>query len=208
MLTFSFILNGCIALQSARRDDRIEDFNSDPSPLNLFLHPYAFRCSILLFEIAAPTSMLVSCVTKYALWPNSLRGPDGSKNLRKPTSLIQHNLNIIATLTEVGVLGKIPIRLEDCLVAPVFGIVYLIFMWSLRYRLAENKSPQFIYFFFDTTIGKKWTMSVLVGLLTILMFFFLIFTLVDDILLWFDGGIVTHVVLTVGFASLFCRFRD
>lgn len=208
-LTLSFLLNGCITLQSAHQDDNeSSSLELEQSNTSFLFHPNILRFAILLFEIAAPTSMLVSTITKYALWPRSLKGPLGSKSLRRPVALIQHNLNIVASLLEVGVLGRIPVRLEDIPITLVYGCIYVLFMWSLKGHLVETKEPQFIYFFFDTTLGKKWTISVIFGLLTILITFYVMFTLIDDVLAWVSGGLWTNLVLIGAFSSFFCRFKD
>lgn len=204
-LTMSFFLNGIITLNAAYQ----EGGHAFHHPiLDIFLDKMWLRIAILLFCIAGPTSMLVSTVTKYALWPQSMKGPRGSVNLRKPVALVQHNANIIASLLEVGVLGRIPVRFEEFMVAPTFGTIYVFFMWALKDRLVETQEPQFVYFFFDTTLGKKWTISVLLGLLALLMVFYLAFTILDDCLIWLGCGIVTNMVIVVVLATVFCRFRD
>lgn len=205
LLTISFLLNGLITLSIAYKE---EHNGQELEFLKPLVSKASLRCAILLFEIAAPVSMLVSSVTKYALWPRSLRGPHGSVNLRKPVSIIQHNFNVIVTVMEVGVLGHMPIRIEDAMIAPIYGCVYIVFMWALKDHLADNKEPQFVYFFFDTTLGKKWSVSVLLGLLSMLMFFYLVFTLLDDLLVFMDGGVRTNAITISALAAIFCRFRD
>jgi hypothetical protein len=205
LLTLSFLLNGLITLSIAYKE---EHNGRELEFLKPLMSKASLRCAILLFEIAAPVSMLVSSMTKYVLWPQALRGPHGSVNLRKPLAIIQHNFNVIVTVLEVGVLGHMPIRIEDAVIAPIYGCVYVLFIWALKDHLADNKEPQFVYFFFDTTLGKKWSLSVLLGLLSILLFFFLVFTLLDDLLAFIDGGIRTNAIIISALATLFCRFRD
>lgn len=208
-LTLSLFINGFITLHSAHQEDNQGSVSPLPNALTSFLlQPNMLRVAILLFEIAAPTSMLVSTITKYALWPQSLKSPVGSANLRKPVALLQHNLNIVTSLLEVGVLGRIPVRLNDIAITLVYGCIYVIFMWSIKRRLVDTTEPQFIYFFFDTTLGKKWSISVIFVLLTILITFFILFTLIDDILAFVNGGLWTNFVVIGAFSSLFCRFKD
>mmetsp|Transcript_9727 Transcript_9727/g.18264 ORF Transcript_9727/g.18264 Transcript_9727/m.18264 type:complete len:347 (+) Transcript_9727:2-1042(+) len=207
-LTMSFFLNGIITLTVAHQEETGHKTGYSHIIDSLLLDKTWPRIAILLFEIAGPTSMLVSTVTKYALWPQAMKGPRGSVNLRKPVSLLQHNANIIASLLEVGVLGRIPVRLEDFIIAPTFGTIYVFFTWALKDRLVETKEPQFVYFFFDTTLGKKWTITVLLVLLTLLMVFYLAFAFIDDCLIWLDCGIVTNTIMVIGLAAFFCRFRD
>lgn len=205
LLTLSFLLNGLITLQTAYEENN----NGQSIPLlQPLMHKVSLRCAILLFEVGAPASMLVSFVTKYALWPQSLRGPRGSVNLRKPVAIIEHNVNIIAALLEVGVLGRMPIRVEDFIIAPLYGTIYVLFMWALKDHLADSKEPQFVYFFLDTTLGKKWAVSILLGLLAILLFFYLVFTCLDDLLTFIGGGVKTNAIIISALATFFCRFRD
>ena len=205
MLTLSFLLNGLITLQVAYQ----ESGSSGIDLLQPLIQKNWVRLAILLFEISAPCSMLVSSVTKYALWPNSLKnGTKGSVNFRKPVALIQHNCNIFVSLLEVGLLGILPIRIEDAVVAPLYGSVYVFFVWSIRNHLAETGDTQYVYFFLDTTISIKFCVQALIGLLSVLLLFYGAFTLVDDVLLWLDGNIFMHLFLTLAATSFFCRFRD
>lgn len=194
ILTISFFLNGMICV-------------ADSS--SVFHRPIVLKTAIILFEIAGPTSMLVSCITKYVLWPRSLQGVNGSQKLRLPASLVQHNLNIISTLLEVCVLGTIPISLSDWAVGPLFGLVYIIFTWSMTHKLTECGSPQFLYFFFDLTLGKKWILTVMIGLLLLILFFFFVFTIVDDFVIWIgNGNVVAHFLTSLTLSAVACRFRD
>jgi len=58
LLTVSFALNGIIALLS-------DSASSDTIFHAIFHHRYALRAALIMFEVAAPTSMLVSVVVKY-----------------------------------------------------------------------------------------------------------------------------------------------
>lgn len=194
ILTTSFFLNGMICVTDSH---------------SVFHHPIVLKTAIILFEIAGPTSMLVSCITKYVLWPRSLQGVNGSQKLRLSVSLIQHNLNIISTLLEVCVLGVIPVSLSDWAVGPLFGLVYIVFTWSMTHKLTDCGSPQFVYFFFDLTLGKKWILTVMVGLLLLILVFFFMFTIVDDFVIWIgDGKFIAHLLTSLTLSALACRFRD
>ena len=204
LLTISFLLNGLITLQFAHQES-----GSSIDFLQPLVQKDWIRIAILLFEISAPCSMLVSSVTKYVLWPNSLKnGTKGSVNFRKPVALIQHNCNIFVSLLEVGLLGILPIRIEDAVIAPLYGSIYVFFVWSIRNHLAETGDTQYVYFFLDTTISIKFCVQALIGLLSVLLLFYGAFTLVDDVLLWLDGNIFMHLFLTLAATSFFCRFRD
>ena len=143
-----------------------------------------------------------------ALWPQAMKGPNGSIGLRRPVALIQHNLNVLAALMEVGVLGSIPIRLNDIAVAPLWCIVYVFFTWFMTHRLVKSSEPQFVYFFFDTTLGAKTNCFVLVTLMVVQAIFYLLFTILDDILMHLDKGLQFNIVIVILAASVSCRFRD
>lgn len=167
---------------------------------------YALRASMILFEIAAPVSMLVSTVVRYAMWPKALKAnnTDGFKVLKV---LIQHNANVIMSLVEVGLLGGMKVRFTDLALAPLFGITYVLFAWTMKHQWLESGEPQFLYFFLDTTLGK--TSSIALSLLLIVLtFFFVMFVLLEDFIDLLGGGLAVHLAVVVGIASLACRFRD
>ena len=158
--------------------------------------------------------MLVSTVTKYALRPQSLKSPIGRCNLvRKPVAILQHNLNVVSSLMEEGVLGSLAVRAEDWSLVLFYGCNYVIFMWSIKNHLGKcdedgKKYPQFVYFFFDTTLGRRWNISVLLSLMAVLMLFYFLFTAIDDILIWVNGGIFANLLIVGGLSTFFCRVRD
>lgn len=143
-----------------------------------------------------------------ALWPQAMKGPNGSLGFRKPVALIQHNLNVLTALMEVGVLGSIPIRLNDIPVAPLWGIVYIFFTWFMTHRLVKTSEPQFVYFFFDTTLGAKTNCFVLIALMAVQAIFYILFTIIDDILVHLDKGLHFNILVVILAASVSCRFRD
>lgn len=166
----------------------------------------AFRIALILFEIAAPVSMLVSVVVRYALWPKALKG-NGSDNLKKITILIQHNANVIMSLIEVGLLGGLKVRFADMALAPLFGVIYVVFAWSMKHNWLKNGQPQFLYFFLDTTLGKGTSIALLV-LLFLLTVFYATFALIDDIIATLGGSFWVHLGVVIGIASVTCRFKD
>ncbi len=166
----------------------------------------ALRTTYILFEVAAPISMLVSVIVRYALWPKALKG-NGTDDLKRISSLIQHNANIIMSLIEVGILGGIEVRFTDFSVAPLFGLAYVLFAWSMKKNWLESGEPQFLYFFLDTTLGKGTSIALLI-LLFLLTAFYAIFVMVDDIIVMLGGGVGVHLGVVIAIASLTCRFRD
>eukprot|EP00545_Synedropsis_sp_CCMP1620_P012493 CAMPEP_0119011148 /NCGR_PEP_ID=MMETSP1176-20130426/5485_1 /TAXON_ID=265551 /ORGANISM="Synedropsis recta cf, Strain CCMP1620" /LENGTH=175 /DNA_ID=CAMNT_0006963925 /DNA_START=243 /DNA_END=770 /DNA_ORIENTATION=- len=171
--------------------------------------PWLLRVALLLFECAAPTALLVSAVVKYVLWPMALKqGSGNSFVLSHPITLLEHNGNVIMALTEVALLGGLPVRLGDIAIAPLFGICYVYFSWWMMDKWAEkDKGPQFVYPFLDTTLGWVTTISLVV-LLAVLAFFYGVFASADYGISLLSGGIWTHIVAIGVMVLLVCRFRD
>lgn len=201
MLGLSFALNGLITLF-------VDKYEGE---LNVEELPYIktiFRSAFFLFETVAPLTFLVSVVVTYALWPNALKAKKpNTAEFKKPTVLLQHNANTFMILLEVGILGGIPIRFSDMALAPLFGISYILFTWSIRFSWTPCRSPQFVYFFLDTTTGKTSTIALLV-LVSVLMLFYNVLVLIDDLLLALGGGIVTHSMVVCMISYLLFKFRD
>lgn len=197
LLGLSFAFNGLLTLYV---DDHVDKL--DVSDLK-----WALRASTLLFETAAPLTMLVSVVVTYALWPNALKGNNGTDSFKKTSVLLQHNANAIMSLLEVGFLGKLPVRFADMALAPIFGVLYIFFSWSMRYRWVPSGEPQFVYFFLDTTLGKKSTLALL-GLVVVLSVFYALFVLVDDFLSFLGGGVTVHLGIVSALSYLVCRLKD
>jgi hypothetical protein len=190
LLGLSFALNGVIALNS----------QNDVSP-------WLLRMALLVFETAAPSALLVAFVIRYAIWPRALQHGDTTQ-LKLPIVLIWHNANVIMILSEVCLLGGIHIDAHASYfsVAPIFGIVYVVFTWYMIPRWSKE-GPQFIYFFFDTTLG--WTTSIaLLMLLVVLMVFYGLFGALVHVLSNLQGGLFIHTLAVLVVSSLICRFQD
>lgn len=208
ILGLSFLLSGLTTLYI---DQQIMSTNSTEEEIMHMISSkshmkYILRATVLSFEVAAPLSMLVSAVVRYALWPKALAG-NGTDELKQTHILIQHNANVIMSLIEVGLLGGLECRFMDIAVAPIFGIVFVLFSWSMKNQWLETGEAQLPYFFLDTTMGKFTSIALLV-LLFALTLFYAIFVLVDDLILMLGGGIFTHAAVVVGISSLVCRFKD
>ena len=163
------------------------------------------RVALLLFECAGPTTLLVASVVRYALWPMALVKSTDTGPFKAPRALIEHNFNVVMALVELGLLGGLPVRLTDFSVAPLFGIVYVLFSWSMVHQWAPpSEGPQFLYFFMDTTLGWK-TTAALLALLAVLSAFYGIFFLASNYL---HGSIGVNAVAIVALLSLVCRLGD
>ena len=197
ILGLTFALNGTITLISAYSDDE----NGIPEPAYLRV---LMRTAFILFEIAVPTSMIVSSITRYVLWPRSL----DTTGFKTKASLFQHNGNIIVAFTEVAILGRIPMLLTYMPLGVLYGAIYILHSWNMTHRWLPSGEPQFVYFFFDTTLDKNIVVLVLFALLCIITLFYCISVSVSSLVTYFDGGILSNILLVVSIALGFCRFRD
>ena len=172
---------------------------------------WLLRTGVLLFEIVGPCAMLVSFVVKYALWPQILKHGtlnDPTAPLKTLRALIMHNVNVVMVLTEISLLGGLPIRPSDFGGAALYGIVYVLFTWStMSYWAPPQHGPQALYFFFDTTLGATTSLAIVI-LLLVLMGSYGLFYGLHRILDHLEGGIMIHLLAVVFVAAMVCRFRD
>ena len=194
VLGISFALNAFIAHQGG-----VLGKEAVPKPL--------LRAAFLLYEIAAPTALLVSFVVSYAIWPNIIRQGGSTANIQAPRTLIWHNANLMMALSEIVLLGGMPVRLAHFAVAPIFGIVYVLVAWSLMHYWKPSAGPQFLYFFFDTTLGTTTTYAMLV-LLAVMLSFYGLFALADLLLNHVGGGLISRLLFVILTCTVVCRFRD
>uniref|UniRef100_A0A7S1VSZ3 Uncharacterized protein n=1 Tax=Grammatophora oceanica TaxID=210454 RepID=A0A7S1VSZ3_9STRA len=171
--------------------------------------PALMRLTVIIWETAAPCTLLVASVIRYAIWPNVIKQGGSTANLKHPRTLIMHNANVLIALTEIALLGGLPLRFSEMALAPLYGILYVVFSWSMRSRwAAPENGPQFLYFFFDTTQG--WTTSIaLIVLLVVLLVFYVVMALSIRTLNLLGGeSLLWHLAYIVGVCSLVCRVRD
>lgn len=145
---FTFMLLGGIPLYL----DMME-----PSREGAEVSVWWYRVAMIGWEICAPTSLLVSSIVTYVLWPMALQqGENNAKLLKHPGAMLEHNFNVLTCLTEVALLGGLPIRYQDFVYAPLFGLVYVFFTYAMMHSWAAPEcGPQFMYPFFDTTSKSK-----------------------------------------------------
>jgi hypothetical protein len=191
MLGVSFTLSGYIALQQ------------EASPLLL-------RLALFFWEASAPFSFLVATVIRYAIWPGVLKGDGDTTNLKKLRNKLMHNANVMMSLTEAALLGGLPVHWKHVSIGPLVGVAYILFTWAMStsWNDTSKVGPQFIYFFFDTTLpGYTPTIALLV-LLFVLMLFFSFFAACDFLLGLVPFGVVGHALFALGLGSITMRFRD
>ena len=186
---------------------------------------WVLRLALIVWEMAAPCAILVSTVIRYAIWEMALKGKGGTANLKSFRNVMMHNANSIFVVMEVALLGGLPVRFTEVSLAPLFGVCYVIFTWNMMHRWAEREhGPQNIYFFFDTTMGKVTTISLL-ALLCALLIFYALFASARiglDRLSWafqepqaqeetFKSSVMKlpcHACFLILLSSTVCRFRD
>lgn len=178
-----------------------------------FSGQWVFRIALILWETAAPVSILVSAVVKYALWPMAKEHGENLKLLQAPGALLQHNLNSLAALVEVGLLGGLPVCASHFALPPLYGIIYLLFSYSMMYSWVDQRlqpGAQFFYPFFDTTLGATTSLAIL-ALLGILSLSFSIFCAFGAVLSRvadesFVASVPAAVIVLLTLAV--CRVRD
>lgn len=168
---------------------------------------WLLRAALLTFETAAPCALLVSVVVRYAIWPQIKNSGLDTAPIKTIQMLLWHNANILMALTEVSLLGGLPVRLAHFSVAPFFGIAYILFTFYMIPRWTPEEGPQSIYFFLDTTLGFM-TSAVIGVLVVVFMAFYALFGAFDQVLSHFQGGLLLHALSAVLVASVVCQFRD
>jgi len=211
LLGTSFVLHGGLALAV--------DFKGEAFVLEqLSAPPWILRTILLIWETAAPCAFLVSAVIRYFIWPMVLyKGTGDTSGLKHPRMIMPHNFNSLFVLTEMALLGGLPVRLSEMYLGPIYGVIYVLIAWNLTHFWTEKESgPHFIYFFLDTTRGLA-TTGALVALTTVLTLFYVILSSakggLDYLPIYFEakdsiGLLFCHVVFVLGIASLVMRFRD
>lgn len=197
--------------QSTQQQQQQEQQRSSP------VGRWTLRIGLLSFESVAPSSLLVSAVTSYVIWPAVLASEGDSSGLSNVRTLLWHNANVLMVLCEVAFLGGIPIVASHCATTPLFGCLYVAFTWLYRDQWSPcspdhnhnngDCSSQFLYNFMDTTLGSTVTISLL-ALLTVLMAFFFILCAAKGILHKTGNSLPAHLLFVALLAFAVCRFQD
>jgi hypothetical protein len=202
LLGLAFALNGIVTLLAAYNDDYGKEVFVSAFYKNLM------RFGVIALTISSAASMMVSTITRYVLWSRAKKSNSTTAHFKTKTALLQHNANIILSLTEVFILGHVPMRIEYITLPILYGTVYVLHTWNMTHRLMPNKEPQFLYFFFDTTLDKKIVVFVLFSLICICVFFHCLYTGIAILIEYLEGGILCNILLVICISSCFCRFRD
>ena len=213
LLGVGFFLRGLIALAAAKAEGASDGGGDVPEwAVSILEHSNLLRATLITWELSAPFAILVSTVTKYVLWPVAIKGGK-PHNLAGVRNQLQHNLNSVSILLEATLLGGPPVKFSHLSVAFVMGIVYISFTWIMAvvYFGDSTVGPQYIYWFFDTTLGKTTTIAI-VGLTTALTTFFVVFSLAMSTFLGGGGDEPPSLLLNIAFlvvgTHLVCKFRQ
>ena len=169
---------------------------------------WLLRMALLVYETAAPQTLLVSTVVRYAIWPQVLKGTGDTSDLAHPRTLLWHNANSVLALIEVALLGGLPVVVSHVAIAPMFGIAYIFFSWAMAPYWSPQDGPQFIYFFMDTTVDNHGHALAIMALLTVLMVFYGLFAGASLVLEYLGSGILSHIVFVLVVSAGVTRFRD
>jgi hypothetical protein len=205
LLGAAFALSGYIALAADQH------FRSSPHhqpPSGVPLSPWTLRAALVLWEISAPFTLLVSAVIRYAIWPRLIATKGSTVNLKTLRNVLMHNANVVMATTEVALLGGIPVHARHVSLAPLVGCAYVVWSWNATHIWnAPEHGPQFIYFFFDTTLGPAASWA-LVALLAVMMAFYSLMVAAESMLEWAGGGVFVHGLFVAVLCGSVMRFRD
>lgn len=171
---------------------------------------WLLRMAYVSWELAAPFSVLVAFVVRYAIWPAVLAAGNSTAALKSTRNKFMHNFNVLFAVSEVALLGGIPIQASHISLATIFGCLYVILSWNVTHIWnTPDKGPQFIYFFLDTTMPGYFATIALVMLLMVLMTFYSLFVMAEYILSNLLGGsLLLHIAFCVVLGGISMRFRD
>ena len=118
-------------------------------------------------------------------------------------------MNVLFALSESFLMGGLGVQWSHFCFGPLVGTGYVLFSWAMTAQWNKPEyGPQFIYFFFDTTLPGYTTTIALLALLTVLTVFYGIFCACDPILAFLGKGIMTNIAFVAAICSAVMRFRD
>jgi hypothetical protein len=198
-----FLINAVIAFQV--------DAIQRQSKILLMFAPdqWILRVALLLWEASAPYTILVTSVVRYVIWPAEIRFDNDTSVLKQTRLLLMHNANVLVVLIESALLSGLPVQWEHVGVAPVIGLAYVVFSWSIaRHWTAKEHGPQFLYHFLDTTLPGYESTMALAALLLVLIVSFAVFCASEELLQIAGSSIYAHCGFVIVTSSLVMRFRD
>ncbi len=180
MLASTFSITGYIALMAhLGRAQQIEQ--------------WVLRSALVLWELSAPFAILVSAVVRYAIWPIVL-ATGKSHKLGSFRNQMQHNINSVYALSEMALLGGLPLKFSHLSLPCLVGSLYILFSWfSCRSYARPEYGPQYLYWFMDPTLGNTTTLA-LVALLSSLILSFVIFFMIGVFVEMTGASVIAHLL--------------
>jgi hypothetical protein len=211
LLGLYFSMAGYIAYTTATHTDAASSFQPHTTTQYASAFPsWLLQATLIVWTLAAPSALLVASVIRYGIWPAVLKANKSTDNLKSFRNIMMHNMNVLFVLVELILLGGVPVQAAYWQLAPLLGILYVFFSWSMAHRWnCVNGGPQYIYFFLDTTVAGYAASKALLVLLSALLGFFgllaFLSKLLDDSASW---SLFARVGLVLMLCSLTMRFRD
>jgi hypothetical protein len=163
----------------------------------------------MLFTVCAPNALLVSVIVSFVLWPGLLKDNNDTSGMRATTVLLMHNFNSFAVVCEMVVAGT---RLHPNLiaVAPLYGLLYVLFAWVWSHRCQPKDGVQYFYDFLDTTLPPGFQCGAFFGLLAVLLVFYGVATVAGQGLdkaegMGYESAAGAGLLVAVSFI---CKLRD
>lgn len=193
MLGSMYTLTGYIALMAhLGREQEIER--------------WVLRSALVLWELSAPFALLVSAVVRYAIWP-VVEATGRPHQLGSFKNQMQHNMNSVYVLSEMALLGGLPLEFAHLSLPCLVGSIYILFTWFNCYSYTKPElGPQHIYWFMDPTLGKTTTIA-LVALLGTLVGSFITFFVIETFVQWMGKSFLAHFLSVVVVSSTVIRTR-
>mmetsp|Transcript_78072 Transcript_78072/g.226528 ORF Transcript_78072/g.226528 Transcript_78072/m.226528 type:complete len:315 (-) Transcript_78072:79-1023(-) len=194
MLGSTYSLTGYVALMAhAGRGDEIE--------------PWVLRSALVLWELSAPFALLVSAVVRYAIWPVVIA--TGRKHgLGSFRNQMQHNVNTLYALSEMAMLGGLPLEFAHISLPMFVGCIYILFTWFNCYSYTDEKfGPQYLYWFMDPTLGERTSLIALLALVSTLVLSFVTFYCIEAIVKLTGKNPLMHLLCVVLVSSAVIRTK-
>lgn len=167
---------------------------------------WILRVALLTWETVAPSTLLVSSIVRYVLWPTALKYGTTAR-CKSRRSLIWHNANSAMMLIEVAFLGGLPVQSGHEILGVLLASGYTIFSWLYMYQWVPGEGASFIYFFFDTTLGASTTIG-LYALAAVFLVVYILFSVATQLLEHFGRNLLTHLLFATLVFRAVCRFQD
>jgi len=157
---------------------------------------WVLRMALILWELSGPFALLVSAVVRYAIWPVVLASGKKHK-LACFRNQMQHNMNSVYVLTEMVLLGGLPLKVTHLSLPCLVGSIYILFTWFNCYSYADKQfGPQYIYWFMDPTLGKA-SFIALASLVVVLVVSFLAFYFIEMIMEYAGKSLPAHIIFVI-----------